>query len=194
MAGKYPGIQKRFEAGGFGALWRYAKGHGLKRWIKLRNWSRKRVAHAQDPSGFKKELELDNKKIAHLRKLKHETKPDGNCIVAFDGKPCASWIAVDLTRARKTDIWKGVLLSGVRTIAESIGLCRAMCGADSCAGRCAGATSRHACDNCCSPNGAADCTDPAGLAAALRTLGNTDLIGDGRVLPADINHFSHYGN
>jgi hypothetical protein len=114
-------------------------------------------------------------------------------VVEFDGKPCAEWIATILAAARAAGTWGGYLLSGVRTSAESVGLCIAMCGASSCPGRCGGTASNHNCDECGDGDGAADVTDPAGLQRYCREHGIA-LRGNGEVLPADVNHFSRAGN
>ena len=71
-----------------------------------------------------------------------------------------------------------------------------MCGAPTCSGRCGGRFSNHACPPSgkgVKYEGAEDVTDPAGLDRFCREH-NKPLIGNGRVLPADLNHFSHAGN
>ena len=187
------GPQGAYKRDGFGGVWRWAKGHGLKRWLKAKKWAQRRVKQAKDPSGFKKAEAVYAKKVKWLREHKQGPKTNGNHVVTFDGKPCADWIANILKDARASGIWRGTMLSGVRTSAQSVALCEAMCGAPSCPGRCAGTASRHNCDNCQYPAGACDVTDPAGLQAFCRSH-NRPLIGNGQVLPADVNHFSHYGN
>lgn len=193
----HSGPQQRFKWAGFGGVWRWAVGHGKKRWLKVRNWARRRkkLASPKDRDGFRKEIIAANKKLVWFRRHHQHptTKPDGHHVVMFDGKPCAAWIAKILADARSSGIWKGTMLSGVRTSAESTALCEAMCNAPSCPGRCAGTSSNHNCDDCSYPRGAADCTDPAGLEAYCST-NHRGLVGDGRVLPNDINHFSHTGN
>jgi hypothetical protein len=114
-------------------------------------------------------------------------------VVEFDGKPCAEWIAKILAAARAAGVWGGYLMSGVRTSAESVGLCEDMCGATSCPGRCGGTASNHNCDECGDGEGAADVTDPAGLQRYCREHGEP-LRGNGEVLPADTPHFSRAGN
>lgn len=191
-----PGPQAAYRRSGFGGVWRWAKGHGIKRWLQARNWARRKAHAAKDPEGFRKARKAYDRKYNHLKaKRHHETHAHGH-IVTFDGKPCAKWIANILQAARDSGIWNGQLLSGVRTVAESIALCEAMCGAPACPGRCAGANTNHTCPpshECSYPEGAADCTDPAGLEAFCRSH-NKPLKGDGVVLPSDINHFSHAGN
>ena len=132
------------------------------------------------------------KKAKLLKQLAHaaEIRPG---VVEFDGKPCAEWIAKILAAARAAGVWGGYLLSGVRTSAESVGLCEAMCQAPSCPGRCGGTASNHNCDDCEDGEGAADVTDPAGLQRYCREHGIA-LRGNGEVLPSDVNHFSRAGN
>lgn len=63
-------------------------------------------------------------------------------VTTFDGVPVAKCAVPILQWARKNG-WKGRLVSGWRSAAHSIQLCRNMCGADFCAGRCAGASTNH---------------------------------------------------
>jgi hypothetical protein len=89
-------------------------------------------------------------------------------LVWLDGKMVASWIADDLKKARANG-WKGYVVSGYRDPAYSESLCRSMCGRPSCAGTCAGRSSRHS--GIFYPNGAADVTDWANLWQIARRLG-----------------------
>ncbi len=194
MPSKADGPQHAYHRSGFGGVWRWATGHGRKRWLVARNWARRRRQKADDPKGFAKAQAAYNKRLEWFKAQHHQgpTNP-GNHTVTFDGKPCADWIAAILKDARASHIWGGTMLSGVRTSAQSVALCQAMCGANSCPGTCGGTASNHNCDNCAYPAGACDVTDPAGLEAFCQSH-NRPLIGDGRVLPNDVNHFSHAGN
>jgi hypothetical protein len=77
-------------------------------------------------------------------------------VVQFDGKSVAAWIQPYLVWARQNG-WKGTLTSGWRDPAYSEHLCLNMCGAPTCAGRCAGRTSNHA--GSVKPAGAIDVSD-----------------------------------
>lgn len=191
------GPQPAYKRGGFGSVWRWAvAGHGRKRWLKVLNWAKRHVkmAKPKDREGYRKEIAAAEKKLAWFRHHDDpKTHADGRRVVVFDGKPCAHWIAKILADARASGIWNGVMLSGVRTSAESIALCEHMCGAPACPGTCGGVNSNHNCDVCSYPKGACDVTDPFGLEAFCRSH-HRGLIGDGRVLPNDVNHFSHAGN
>jgi hypothetical protein len=63
-------------------------------------------------------------------------------VTRFDGVPVSSELVPYLQWARD-DGWDGLLVSGWRSPAYSESLCYGMCGAPSCAGRCAGRSSRH---------------------------------------------------
>jgi hypothetical protein len=144
--------------------------------------------------GLEEAIERRNYQRKKLRFLKRARDPEppatGNNIVTFDGKPSAAWLADDLGKARRAGLWSGYLYSGVRSIALCIALCRAMCGAPSCPGRCGGASSNHACDNCAFPRGAADVTDYYRCESAAVILGlryTNDL-------PSDRVHMSQSGH
>jgi hypothetical protein len=77
-------------------------------------------------------------------------------VVLFDGRPCAAWLAPYLEWARGRG-WKGTLVSGWRDPAYSEQLCRQICGAPSCPGRCAGRASNHSGN--AKPSGALDVSD-----------------------------------
>lgn len=189
------GPQQRYKWGGFGSVWKWAKGHGIHRWIKARNWARRKIKQVKDPEGFKKAEEVYAKKVKWFREHKHEHPADGKLIVMFDGKPCAKWMADIASKARAADYWHGTLLSGVRTVAESIALCQHICGHDSCPGLCAGASTNHTCPpthTCKEYEGAGDFTDAARLCAFARAHG-VPLHGGGEFLPNDVNHCSYSG-
>lgn len=77
-------------------------------------------------------------------------------VAKYDGVPVAAWIVPYLQWAR-TNGWKGRLVSGWRDPEYSRQLCIRMCGAPSCAGRCAGTASNHS--GSAKPNGAVDVSD-----------------------------------
>lgn len=114
----------------------------------------------------------------------------------LDGHEVPIWIAEILIEARNAGVWKGVVISGVRTPLHSEELCLDMCGAPSCSGRCAGRSSNHAMPPTGTGvefEGAVDVTDYVGLREFCRAH-NKPLRGGGEVLPADLPHFSHEGN
>lgn len=77
-------------------------------------------------------------------------------VALFDGKPVAAWLKPYLDWARKNG-WQGTLNSGWRDPVYSEQLCKRICGAPSCPGRCAGRTSNHA--GSIKPAGAVDVSD-----------------------------------
>jgi hypothetical protein len=86
-------------------------------------------------------------------------------VATFDGKPVAAWLKPYLVWARNNG-WQGTLNSGWRDPAYSEHLCREMCGAPTCPGRCAGRTSNHA--GSVKPAGAVDVSDYARFGALMR--------------------------
>lgn len=84
-------------------------------------------------------------------------------------RPIANWIIPWLERSWAAG-WRGVVNSGWRDPAYSESLCRAMCGAPSCPGRCAGRASNHS--GSTYPNGAVDLTDYYTFAAVQRRIGS----------------------
>lgn len=152
-------------------------------------------------------LQEDWRQIKHRRvhqKLiylqTHPQKPKTNSV--YDGIDVAPWMVgkdvgpdgsrtnwLDKIRAKG---WSGQVVSGVRSVAHSIELCEAMCGASSCPGRCAGATSNHNCgDPCKSPDGAIDVTDYSTFGAIARQIG-APL--QNQLGAADPVHFSYTGH
>lgn len=115
---------------------------------------------------------------------------DGNGRVIYDGRPCAAWLANEFQEARDRGLWGGVLVSGVRTSAQSTALCFGMCGAPSCSGTCAGVNSNHNCDDCHYPRGAGDVTDFIRCETASQILGNRYR----NDLPRDLVHMSASGH
>jgi hypothetical protein len=86
-------------------------------------------------------------------------------VTTFDGKPVAAWLQPYLVWARNNG-WRGTLNSGWRDPAYSEQLCREICGAPSCPGRCAGRTSNHA--GSVKPAGAVDVSDYAKFGELMR--------------------------
>jgi GH25 family lysozyme M1 (1,4-beta-N-acetylmuramidase) len=128
------------------------------------------------------------KQKRHAKKEREAAQRKG--VIVFDGKPCPTWIATILRQARVKG-WNGVVVSGVRTTAHSIELCHQMCGAPSCPGKCAGASSNHNADEPVEDGeGAVDCSDFINLANVLQRMG-APLKND---LPRDLVHFSRSGH
>jgi hypothetical protein len=137
-------------------------------------------------------------RLHHFKELRyhHKHPPVVEGLVHYDGEMLPGWIAEVNDRARKSGEWKGVVISGVRSPEYSEHLCIIMCGAPTCSGRCGGRNSNHACPPSgkgVKYEGAEDVTDPAGLQRYCRKH-NLPLRGNGEMLPADLNHFSHAGN
>ena len=139
--------------------------------------------------------------LKNIRKLRHEAHqqaqqtPSGN-MVPMDGKIGAGWIVRIALEARAAGYWHGVAISLFRTKEYSISLCEAICGQPFCSGTCAGALTNHCCPStytCKEYEGAGDFSDPYGLDRYCQDH-NKPLIGNGRRLPYDINHFSNEGN
>lgn len=61
---------------------------------------------------------------------------------SFDGKTVAA-VAIPYLEFARAHGWRGTVTSGYRTPEYSESLCRNMCGAPSCPGRCAGRSSNH---------------------------------------------------
>jgi hypothetical protein len=75
---------------------------------------------------------------------------------SYNGVPVAKWLKPYLDWARQNG-WQGRLNSGWRSPAYSDSLCRRMCGAPRCPGRCAGSSSNHS--GSARPRGAVDVSD-----------------------------------
>jgi hypothetical protein len=146
-----------------------------------------------------KEMVVRHKqRLHHFEELRfhHKHPPQIEGIVSFDGEQVPGWIAEINQEARDAGYWHGEVISGVRSPEYSEHLCIIMCGQPTCSGRCGGRFSNHACPPTgkgVKYEGAEDVTDPAGLDRFCREH-NKPLIGNGRVLPLDLNHFSHAGN
>lgn len=105
-------------------------------------------------------------------------------------KRVPSWMIPFLDASVKAG-WSGIISSGVRTPASSIAACYGICGAPSCSGTCAGATSNHNfTEDQGYPNGAIDVTDFGNFGAIQHKIGSP-LKND---LPADLVHFSVTGH
>lgn len=130
------------------------------------------------------------KKLDAIRKSKEldtNPDPDQDGLGIFDGKTVAAWIIPWLEKSRKAG-WTGTVTSGYRTPEYSTSLCIAMCGAPSCPGRCAGASSNHA--GKIHPAGAVDVTDYTRFESIQWQIGSP-LRND---LPVDPVHFSVSGH
>ncbi|HSD81797.1 MAG TPA: hypothetical protein VLB47_14105, partial [Solirubrobacteraceae bacterium] len=110
-------------------------------------------------------------------------------VVTFDGQPVAAWMEPYLRWAREHG-WQGRLTSGWRDPAYSEQLCRAMCGAATCPGRCAGRTSNHV--GRVRPAGAIDVTDEVRFAELMRRCPYSPRRFND--LPSDRIHFSATGH
>jgi hypothetical protein len=108
-------------------------------------------------------------------------------VTTFDGVPCARWIVPWLKKSRANG-WKGRLVSGWRSPAYSESLCRRMCGAPRCPGRCAGRSSNHSGNKY--PAGAVDVSDYANFERIQPRIGSPLI---NRLDARDPTHFSVSG-
>lgn len=110
------------------------------------------------------------------------------CVGNWNGHEVCGWIDQILRQAQKDGV-NFTVESGCRTTAESIAACQNICGADSCPGTCAGASSNH--NGCTGGKGAVDigagCEE---LRSWLARHGNPLR----NALPADTCHFSRDGH
>jgi hypothetical protein len=83
-------------------------------------------------------------------------------------KPVAAWMVPKIDAAWNKG-WRGIVNSGYRSPEYSTQLCYQICGAPSCPGTCAGASSNHT--KAGYPNGAVDVSNPSSFAAASRAAG-----------------------
>jgi hypothetical protein len=188
------------------ALWRWARRPGdwqprARRWAALQSWARDHQVLAQrghDRRRFKKFLtarRIYGKKFRHLKNKHHHDSPppDAGPLTVIDGKQVPSWMAPKIKEIRARGRWRGVIVSGYRTPAYSESLCRSMCGAPTCPGRCAGRYSNHACPPSgrgVAYEGAIDVSDYYTFAAEARAVGAPFH----NALPNDPVHFSRNGN
>lgn len=95
-----------------------------------------------------------------IRRRRHDAHHIGSYlhpgVTSFDGVRVARWLVPYLQYARAHG-WHGRLVSGYRSPAYSDSLCRSMCGAPQCPGRCAGRLSNHS--GSARPHGALDVSD-----------------------------------
>jgi hypothetical protein len=167
----------------------------LEKWRKRQTWI----------VGKRKFLQLVLKRRLKAKAKWLEEHPDkflpapgGGHWVMFDSKEVAEWMAKILQAARESGYWNGYVLSGRRSPEYSESLCLGMCGQPTCPGTCGGKYSNHSGPPTwtgADGEGAVDVTDPEGLDRYIQSHGlSGTLIGNGRVLPADHNHFSRHGN
>lgn len=126
-------------------------------------------------------------KLEWLKENPAPFDPDGDGLVELDGRQVDAKIAREVLRIRRAGRWKGVVFSGYRTPQYSTSLCMGICGAPSCPGRCAGASSRHSQKN---GNGAVDLSDYITFANECARLDSWLE----NHLPNDLPHFSDIGN
>lgn len=167
-------------------------GESDEHWHHRRNRNKERVEHREE---VVKHL---RKKLEALRDAKEHDDPDIHSgdwrtligYGTFDGKRVPAWTVYWLNKSRASD-WGGIVVSGVRTVQESIDACENMCHAPYCPGRCAGATSNHNMEpNQGYPAGALDVTDYDNFERLQYEIGSP-LRND---LPIDPVHFSVTGH
>lgn len=163
--------------------------HRNSGWSPALEWMLHHFGKTKDgvigPDGLKRGSQRRAAQKAHAKKA-HDHAVNHNGLVVFDGLPCAAWIARWLEKARAHG-WTGRLVSGYRDPAYSTSLCRRICGAPTCPGRCAGATSHHV--GIVEPAGAADVTQYIQCAQVMREIGSPLH----NALPADKVHLSATG-
>jgi hypothetical protein len=143
-----------------------------------------------------------SKKLAHLKKQaaeKHTPDPPSGERCGFSvpsrswnpyGRQIPNWMIPWLDKSRAAG-WDGVVVSGVRTPAQSQGLCYAMCNAPTCPGKCAGVYSNHnMTSGQCYPSGALDVSDQYEFEQVQFQIGSPLR----NNLPLDTVHFSVSGN
>lgn len=135
------------------------------------------------------QLALGAKRRAAQRRHYAASQRPRDGLTSYDGHQVAAWMVPQLEWARSRG-WNGSVLSGYRTPAYSRSLCYAMCGAPSCPGMCAGASSRHS--EYRKPGGAVDLSSPANFEAAVRGCPYLPRLINR--LPNDRNHHSAEGN
>lgn len=129
-------------------------------------------------------------KLEALREEKEDNPGSGIGFATYEGKTVPAWMVQWLVKSRAAG-WNGYVVSGVRTVAQSIAACHNICGADSCPGLCAGASSNHNMSpDQGYPAGAIDVTDYANFERIQYEIGSP-LRND---LPIDPVHFSVSGH
>lgn len=137
--------------------------------------------------------------LAHASRNHYSGKPHW---VTYDGKMIAAYFEPSLNWARNVGYpgigkWTGQVVSGGRTAEYSIHLCMVMCGAPSCPGRCAGASTNHVGNDPHKvPSGAIDVSDYVRFGQLMAhcpfaKLGTVPIHND---LPIDRVHFSPSGH
>ena len=117
----------------------------------------RKLRHPHDPRYSPPwQLALGAKRRRAQRRHYAATLHPTSGVTTFDGRPVAAWLKPYLVWARDHG-WQGTLNSGWRDPAYSEHLCRAMCGAPRCPGRCAGRSSNHS--GSVTPAGAIDVSD-----------------------------------
>jgi hypothetical protein len=140
-------------------------------------------------SKARRELAVERRKEGRAKwadNKAHASSASG--VSTFDGKPVATWLRPYLVWARAHG-WKGTLNSGWRDPVYSESLCRAMCGAPSCPGRCAGRASNHS--GSVKPRGALDVSDYWRFGQLMRQCPYSPRIFN--ALPRDLVHYSASG-
>jgi hypothetical protein len=175
------------------------KGESDEHWEKRRKRNRTAFENRDEAvAHLKRKLEAHRKLLEKLKKDKKEFQEEqaenrsdyekgSTKIVVMDGKSIVEDLAYWLDLARKNG-WNGVVVSGYRTPAYSTSLCYGMCGAPTCPGRCAGASSNHA--KTTYPGPAADVTDYINCERVLQSIG-APYFND---LPLDLVHMSRSGH
>ena len=150
----------------------------------------RKLRHPHDPR-FSPPWQLAlgaRRRLAQRRHFAASQRPrDG--LASYDGHQVAAWMVPQLDWARSHG-WPGYVNSGYRTPAFSRSLCIARCGAPSCPGTCAGATSRHS--QYGFGEGAVDLSEPDAFESALRGCPSLPRLINR--LPYDRPHHSAQGN
>jgi hypothetical protein len=190
-----------------GFLWKWAKRGKRKgevsRWVALKHWAAHREEAARKRHDWKAMRKWHRIRLVYRRRMRrkirwikhhpHEDPPKAAGTTLIDGRAVPNWMVPKLKEIRARGRWRGYVVSGFRTPAYSESLCRAMCGAPTCPGRCAGRYSNHACPpsaTCQAYEGAIDVSDYITFAAEAHAVGAPFY----NALPFDRVHFSHSGN
>jgi hypothetical protein len=191
----YSREKKKKDGRPLGALWDWAMEpkspkQRSERFEVLSAWARKKERAASDKDtreAFDLNAEQYRKKYRFFKEKADKPAP-AKGVRTFDGKPVAAWWAPILSDVRRTGTWRGSLTSGFRSPEFSEQLCRQICGAPTCPGRCAGRTSNHTKLDAAA---AVDVSDPAGFRAGLVEIGKGEL--HNALGAADPWHFSRSG-
>lgn len=129
----------------------------------------RRIRHPRDPKFSSRQAVLTGIARRHKQKARwvqqHAAVVVTSGVTTYDGTPVAKWLVPYLQYARSHG-WQGRLNSGWRSPAYSESLCYRMCGAPTCAGKCAGKGSNHAGSD--KPRGAVDVSDYYRFASLMR--------------------------